>query len=235
MTGIDLGSRFVKIVTSSGTLIFSMVPTIEFYRNFDDFTARFKGEKVRATGYGRYALDIPGAEVIPEIQAHVRGASRATGLTGFTLLDIGGQDTKVVRVKHGLPDDFLTNDKCAASCGKFLETASEALGITLDQLLNSSGEAAPLSSTCAIFAESEIISLLAGRTPVAKIASGVMLAMFQRIRPWIAAMLSHDIVLSGGIANSPALSELIASSFPGIRIHVPQRPEFLGALGCIDG
>ncbi len=131
--GVDLGSRNVKIafmengsVTSAET-----VETIEFYKNYGvssdsgfhvDLSAFdcTGAEKIIATGYGRMAASVTGAENISEISAHYLGAMHQTDLRDFTLVDIGGQDFKLMWIENGEIRDFVTNDKCATSAGQYL-------------------------------------------------------------------------------------------------------------------
>lgn len=128
LCGIDLGSRSVKVVLMDGAGVRAekIMETVAFYREYGrrqgdklnvDFGALGLGEValVAATGYGRNTLDIAGATVIPELKAHMLGAIWQTGLQDFTLLDLGGQDSKVIKVRRGKMTDFQTNDKCAAS------------------------------------------------------------------------------------------------------------------------
>ena len=130
MIGLDLGSRSVKIVQMNDGLISGcrLYDTIDFYRRYGglgtgslsiniDELGLNPDDRMIATGYGKITVKVKGAEHIPEIQAHVQGAVFQSGLRDFTLVDIGGQDTKVIMVREGKIRDFLTNDRCAASSG----------------------------------------------------------------------------------------------------------------------
>ncbi|MEK7872116.1 MAG: acyl-CoA dehydratase activase, partial [Nitrospirota bacterium] len=170
--GIDLGSRSVKIVSIEEMEIATMktFDTAVFYREY----IKRDGERIMvdykkigfsdmdplrivATGYGRNAAGINGADVIPEIKAHTRGAVYQTGFRDFTLLDIGGQDVKVMLVKDGRIEDFTMNDKCAASCGRYLENMATVLGVDIEELGRHHADPVDLDSTCAVFGESELI------------------------------------------------------------------------------
>ena len=131
--GIDLGSRSVKLVIMDDNSVqrSEIFETVQFYRKYGrptpeglivDFKAVEIGEiqDVVATGYGRNTINIVGATVITELKAHTVGAVWQTGLTDFTLLDLGGQDSKVIKVRNGKMVDFATNDKCASSTGRYL-------------------------------------------------------------------------------------------------------------------
>ncbi len=150
--GIDLGSRQAKFAALNGPEIAWLreYDTIPFYKRFGgmregrltlDFDAMgLLGPKEQAavplvvTGYGRNTLALEGARVVPEIQAHVAGVRFQTGLETFTMLDLGGQDSKVARVEDGILMDFLMNDKCAASSGRYLENMAQVLDVSLEEL-----------------------------------------------------------------------------------------------------
>ena len=129
--GIDLGSRYVKKVKADGEKIeFERFDTVSFYKQFIkrdgdntyidvDKLGIDKDYTITATGYGRNLMSFSNAEIISEIKAHFRGALRQTGDTDFILIDIGGQDSKVILGKEGYIEDFIMNDKCAASTGRF--------------------------------------------------------------------------------------------------------------------
>ncbi|HBQ26094.1 MAG TPA: 2-hydroxyglutaryl-CoA dehydratase, partial [Syntrophomonas sp.] len=161
MIGIDLGSRNVKIVRFSDGKITDrrVYETIEFYRHFgkkvndrlqlDWERLQLPREDIVATGYGKITVELEGAVQIPEIQAHSIGSVYQSGINDFTLLDIGGQDTKVIKIRKSRPVDFMTNDRCAASSGRYMENMAAVLGISLQELASYSQDPVELSSTCA--------------------------------------------------------------------------------------
>lgn len=110
--------------------------------------------KVVATGYGRAAVDFADY-VITEITCHARGGREMAG-DNCAIIDVGGQDTKVIIVENGMVQDFLMNDKCSAGTGKFLEIMANRLGVALQELFHmaQAGTALPISSLCTVFAES---------------------------------------------------------------------------------
>ncbi len=243
--GIDLGSRSVKLVMMDGHDIKKMkvYETVEFYRQygrrspdggmFVDFEALGMEEvdKVIATGYGRNTIDIVGATVIPELKAHVTGAIWQTGLTDFTLLDLGGQDSKVIKVRNGKMTAFETNDKCAASTGRYLENMASVLGITLEELSNYSENPVELNATCAIFGESELIGRIVEGHSTAELAAGVNYTIFKRIKPMLSALKSDILIFTGGVALGQAIRDIIEKEM-AVRVVVPQYPQLNGALGC---
>ncbi|MHB1043889.1 MAG: acyl-CoA dehydratase activase [Eubacteriales bacterium] len=243
--GIDLGSRSVKValLREEGALELHKFDTIKFYREYGrkeegklvvDFAGLglpVTGFSLAATGYGRQTVAVRGAAVVPEIKAHVAGATHLTGLSCFTLLDLGGQDSKVAKVIDGRLADFMTNDRCAASTGRYLENMAAVLNITLDELSVHSADPVELTSTCAIFGESELIGKIVEGYPVSSLAAGVNHTIFKRIRPMLARLNSGTIVFTGGVAKSGALRQIIEQE-TGAAVVVPEHPEFAGAIGC---
>lgn len=244
MIGIDLGSRNVKIVQMSGDEITKKATfdTIAFYRRFG-LVGRgqlsFKpsslgfspGEGLVVTGYGQIAVRVEGAVHIPEIQAHVLGACFTTGRGDFTLLDIGGQDTKVILVKKRQVMDFLTNDRCAAGSGRYLEHMAGILGVSLEELGRYDEDPVELNSTCAIFGETEMIGHIVNGCTLERLAAGVNYAVYRRFAPMIKKLGSDLLVISGGGALNPALGRIIARQSGCQVVHLPE-PQFNGAIGC---
>ncbi|NLW91671.1 MAG: 2-hydroxyglutaryl-CoA dehydratase [Syntrophomonadaceae bacterium] len=243
MLGIDLGSRNVKIVQMQDGLVINhaLYDTIWFYRNYgarlrsglawDLGELGFADDQVIATGYGKIMVQMGQARQIPEIQAHVKGAVFQTGLHDFTLLDIGGQDTKVVKVREGRPVDFMTNDRCAASSGRYLENMSVVLGMSVEELSSYSKAPVELNATCAIFGESEIIARIVEGCSLEELAAGVNLSLYRRSASMLQQMASELIVLSGGGALNKALQEIIARETGREVLRLPE-PQLNGAIGC---
>ncbi|MDD4626151.1 MAG: acyl-CoA dehydratase activase [Syntrophomonas sp.] len=243
VTGIDLGSRTIKIIEMDGQQIVhhGLYDTVSFYRNcgiiaggemtVDLAGLGFKQGRVIATGYGKINVKIAGAQQIPEIQAHVFGALWQSGLKDFTLLDIGGQDTKVVQVREGQMVDFMTNDRCAASSGRYLENMASVLGISLEELSSFSEEAVELNATCAIFGETELIARIVEGHPVSHLAAGVNYSLYRRVSIMLKRLQSKSIILAGGGALNSALARIIARE-TGSEIYQLSQPQFNGAIGC---
>ncbi len=243
MIGIDLGSRHIKIVhMQNGNVIkTALYDTIQFYRRFgmtkqqrldiDWEEIDFPPDQMTATGYGKITVKIEGAVHIPEIQAHVAGAVFQSGLYDFTLLDIGGQDTKIIKVREGKVADFLTNDRCAASSGRYMENMADVLGISLAELSLYSEDPVNLSSTCAIFGETEIISKIVEGKSISQLAAGVNYTLYRRFAPQLKQLASDKLVLSGGGAFNSALMAIIAqqTGYETIRVN---DYHFNGAIGC---
>ena len=248
--GIDLGSRQVKIAVmekvSGGDgwkiKLLKSLDTIRFYREFGrkegealtvDFAALGLGEvdALVSTGYGRNTLELAGGKVISELNAHVRGAVYQTGLRDFTLVDLGGQDSKILKVNGGKMTDFATNDKCAASSGRYLENMAAVLDLSLENLGKYSEAPIELSSTCAVFGESELIGKIAAGFPVPELAAGVNLTIVKRILPLLRSFDGEILVFTGGVAHNQAVGTLLAAC-SGRKVVVPEEPQYNGAIGC---
>lgn len=242
--GIDLGSRQVKLAVISGGRVLDkyLFDTAPFYR---DQARRVNGELVVdfgalglpelngvvSTGYGRNNVKLKGARAVTELRAHVVGASYQTGLSDFILLDLGGQDSKVIKVQAGALADFLTNDKCAASSGRYLENMAAVLGITLEELASYHEDPVDLDATCAVFGESELIGKISEGHLATNLAAGVNYTIYRRIRPMLLKFLPGPVVFTGGVARSPALKRIIEGEL-GAQVIVPDDPQFNGAIGA---
>lgn len=187
-----------------------------------------------ATGYGRNRTRGANATVT-EITCHARGVHHLVPHTA-SVLEIGGQDSKVIRLRDGgRVSDFAMNDRCAAGTGRFLELASGLLGMTLDEFSAAAQEPGirptNISSTCAVFAESEILGLLAEGYAAAEIAAGVVESVAQRVVALAAGMLAEPVVFTGGVARMPAVAAALGRRMGG-QLLVAPGPQFTGALGA---
>ncbi|MBR5704373.1 MAG: 2-hydroxyglutaryl-CoA dehydratase [Deltaproteobacteria bacterium] len=243
--GIDLGSRQIKIAfLSEDTIVWlKSFDTIPFYRQFGrlengelrlDFAAAgidTGSATLTATGYGRNILNLAGARIIPEIQAHCHGALFQTKLPTFTLLDLGGQDTKVLRVEKGILIDFLMNDKCAASSGRYLENMAAVLDVPLEELARHAAHPVALNATCGIFGESELIGKVLEGHPLEHLCAGVNQALVRRILPMLRSFPLDRLVITGGVARNTALMTLLEEKL-GLTPFIPAHPTHNGAIGC---
>jgi predicted CoA-substrate-specific enzyme activase len=244
--GLDLGSRSVKLVVlneeTKQITDAKIFETIKFYKEYAslqdgvlqvDLEALGYGSvaQVVATGYGRNTINVQGAKIIPELKAHTLGAVWQTGLLDFTLLDLGGQDSKIIKVRGGKMADFLTNDKCAASTGRYLENMAAVLGLSLAELADYTENPVELNATCAIFGESELIGRIVEGYDPAAMAAGVNYSIFKRIKPLLLKLLSETIVLTGGVAKGRAISAFVAQEL-NAAVVIPKEPQLNGAIGC---
>ncbi|MFZ5796985.1 MAG: acyl-CoA dehydratase activase [Thermodesulfobacteriota bacterium] len=238
--GIDLGSRTIKVAAlENGRLVDRQLSESGFdpHDQALKMIGRYTPARVVATGYGRHlALKHFADEVITEIKAHALGA-RFHFPECTTVVDIGGQDSKVISLgANGSVINFQMNDKCAAGTGKFLEIMAASLGFRLDEFgpaaLQSEHEVA-INSMCTVFAESEVISLKNHGAPPQDIARGVHLSVVNRI----VAMLSRvgygeAIVFSGGVARNPCIVGMLRERLDNVRVDSPPAPDIVGALGA---
>ncbi len=187
-----------------------------------------------ATGYGRKLVN-QATRTVTEITCHARGAYQEYQ-HGGTLVDIGGQDSKVIRISvDGKVVDFVMNDKCAAGTGRFLENTSRRLAVPLEKMgavaLETSEEVA-ISSTCTVFAESEIISLIAHGVPVPEILRGLHRSLIQRVVAMVHSVgFEPPLMLSGGVVQNPLIGAMFAEEL-NTEVIRPQYPQLMGALGA---
>jgi predicted CoA-substrate-specific enzyme activase len=189
---------------------------------------------VVGTGYGRYKIAFGHAQVT-EISCHARGAHFVLPETR-TVIDIGGQDAKVIRVgPEGEVRDFVMNDKCAAGTGRFLANAAEVLGLRLEEIGPLSLQATDpvkLTTVCTVFVESDILSYLAqGRRPE-DILRGVHLAIARRTVSLARRIpIEPAVTFTGGVARNVGMVRALEEVL-GLSIHVSPESHFMGALGA---
>jgi predicted CoA-substrate-specific enzyme activase len=189
---------------------------------------------VIGTGYGRYRVTF-GHTQVTEISCHARGAVHMFPQTR-TVLDMGGQDTKAIRVgPSGDIVDFCMNDKCAAGTGRFLGAAATALEIPLDQLGPTALEgrrAVRISTTCTVFAESEVLSWLGKGRKIEDILLGVHQSIAARSLGLLRRVgIETEITFTGGVARNQAMVQVINTGL-GLPVNVSNTSHFMGALGA---
>jgi predicted CoA-substrate-specific enzyme activase len=165
------------------------------------------------------------------MKAHLYGAIYQTGMENFTLLDLGGQDSKVVKVKNKKMIDFVTNDKCAASSGRYLENMAKVLGISLQELSRYWKNPVELNSTCAVFGETELIGKIIEGHSIEKLAAGVNYTIFKRVKPMLFKLYSDAIIFTGGVAKNRAIIKILESE-TGAEVILSDYPQYNGAIGC---
>lgn len=186
------------------------------------------------TGYGRVALPFAD-QTVTEVSCHARGAHLAMP-TVRTVIDIGGQDSKVIAVdERGHPRDFAMNDRCAAGTGRFFQVMAGALGIELDEMgrlaLRSRNPAA-LSSVCTVFAESEVVGLIASGASREDIAAGLCEAVARRIAALAGQVgLAPQVMLTGGVAYNEGVVAALEKAL-GVEVTTPADPQMIGATGA---
>jgi predicted CoA-substrate-specific enzyme activase len=245
--GVDLGSTTAKAVVvdedasivSSATIAMGAVSRAGMQRAVGEAlaTASITPDDLGgtiSTGYGRRL--VPGAQrTFTEITCHARGT--AAMVPGARLIiDIGGQDSKAITVDDaGLVNEFAMNDRCASGTGRFYEVLARALDVPLEQLgelAMQGSEDLEISSMCATFAETEIVSLLAQEQPEADVASSVHRAIAARTLALVAQVGKHPpIVLTGGVAKNPAAVHFLSLALRE-EVRVPAHPQITGAYGA---
>lgn len=237
--GIDIGSRYIKAaLVVKGELVSVSKAETSFnpLEQCNEMLREIPANQVIATGYGRNLLEVhTDIKTITEIKAFAWGA-RALFPNCRTIIDIGGQDTKVIVLNEkGSVWKFEMNDRCAAGTGKFLEIMARNLGYCLEEFGAQSLTAhkkIQLSSMCTVFAESEVISLTAKGIAREEIAMAIHQAIINRVAAMAKRFPLHDdVVFAGGCAYNRCLKGLLEQSL-GKMIHVASLPEMTGALGA---
>ncbi len=195
---------------------------------------RSQVKEIVATGYGRNAVEGAG-KTKTEIICHGAGAHFFNPeIRG--VIDVGGQDCKAIRLNdRGHVDDFAMNDKCAAGTGRFFEVMANTLELDIDQLGPlglTADHPAKISSICTVFAESEVISLIAARQPRASIVAGILEAAAVRVAGLASrANLKPPVVMTGGAAKNTGLVKALETRL-GYHILVDKFPQENGAVGA---
>ena len=183
------------------------------------------------TGYGRTAIS-DGDKSITEITCHGRGGRELAG-NECAIIDVGGQDTKVILVDQGMIQDFLMNDKCSAGTGKFLEVMTNRLGLTQKELseLASQGKDVTISSMCTVFAESEVISLIGKGTSREDIAYGVVESVAVKVAQLISQLDGTNYFLTGGLCEDEYMISRLSHA---LKAPVESMPlaRYAGAIGA---
>ena len=244
--GIDLGSRMAKIVfLQDRKIIFTDItdtgvnPQKTSIRLLENSLTELKLKRedvslIYSTGYGRNIVPFSDKK-IAEISCHAKGVSYLFPDTK-TVIDIGGQDSKVILINDsGRVIDFAMNDKCAAGTGRFLEVTANILEVTVEDLQNLavlSEEEIDINSTCVVFAESEIIGLIATGKQPAEIINSVHRSIAKRVRNMVSTMhWNEPVVFTGGVAANNAMKTAIEIALD-TKITVPENSFITGALGA---
>ena len=244
--GIDVGSTASKcIILKDGkeivgkSLIDVGAGTSGPDRAINDVLADAKMQRedmnfTLATGYGRNSLEGIADKQMSELSCHARGASFLFPNV-HTVIDIGGQDVKVLHIENGNMVNFQMNDKCAAGTGRFLDVMSNVLEVKV-QDLGKLGELAKkrisISSTCTVFAESEVISQLAQGTDKCNIIDGIHRAIASRVVGLVHRVgVSPQVVMTGGVAQNIGVVKALSD---GLHTEIAVSPltQYVGALGA---
>jgi predicted CoA-substrate-specific enzyme activase len=246
--GIDLGSTYVKAVVLVDGAVkgYGVSPTGADH----DLTARaVLGEAllmagireaevgyIVSTGYGRRVTSLA-KETISEIGANAEGTRFvARKLSVRTILDIGGQDTKAIALDDQLNiETFVMNDKCAAGTGRFIEALAGVLGVSIDDmgpLSLKSQSPLKITSTCTVFARSEVVTLIAGGKPKEDIIAGIHESLAKRLATMARKIgVRKEVFFDGGPARNTGMRKALESEL-GVTLVVPERPQIVTATGA---
>ena len=241
--GVDSGSVATKGVLFDGEKIVKkiIVPTgwspmttaNEVYENLKEGIPEEEIKKVVGTGYGRGVMDFADKKVT-EITCHSKGIHFINNDVR-TILDIGGQDSKVINLDaDGNVVNFLMNDKCAAGTGRFLEVTSNILGSDITKIdeLARGNNPVNISSMCTVFAESEIVSLLAQNVPTGEVAAGILKSIANKSTSMLSrGEIVDKVAFTGGLAKSSELVRMV-SEIIGKDIFLAEDTQIIGALGA---
>lgn len=240
--GIDIGSTAAKItVFKENDLISNFtMPTgwssIETSKTIEEkllsMGVNMDKSKIVATGYGR--ISVPYADkTITEITCHGMGTEYLLGET-CTIIDIGGQDTKIISLNDGKVTDFTMNDKCAAGTGKFLELMANTLGVSIIDLSEMAliGEDISINSMCTVFAESEVISLIGKGTSREDISRGIINSITGRVYSMLHKHGSSELIyLTGGLCEVKPFIELLSAKLDK-EVKTNPLARYAGSIGA---
>ncbi|MGD2111140.1 MAG: acyl-CoA dehydratase activase [Phycisphaerae bacterium] len=242
--GLDIGASATKAVLLEGTAVTARA----LQKSGADFTAAAKAclddvtttarvepsaiTRITATGYGRHSIGFA-THTVTEITCHARGCY-ATFPQAMTVVDIGGQDNKVIIVQEGGDRrNFKMNRKCAAGTGAFLEEIANSLNTpvsTLNGLAEQATGGFELGSFCTVFAKTELLALIAKGTPLPDIVKAAFRSVVKRILEM--DPLDGPVVMTGGVvAHNPVIVDLVSEALDR-EVLVPDHPQHTGALGA---
>ena len=246
VAGIDIGAESVKVVILNDGSVLAQSKTMvglkqkeAIERAWDEALrkadcSRDDVQRVLATGSGKEKVDIAD-EQVSELVADAKGAIHLCP-SGKTVIDVGAEEGRGLRCDdEGAITDYVTNEKCAAGSGVFIETMSRALQLSLEdfgKLSLQSQNRVAMNAQCAVFAESEVVSLIHAKTPKADIARSVHDAIVGRITSTVRRIgIEKDVVLIGGVAYNPGFVDSLQRDLE-LDVVVPEHPEYVGALGA---
>lgn len=244
--GIDIGSTSAKtaVLSESGQIVktfvvptgwssFQALETIE--QTLKQNGIELDNSCIVSTGYGRKAVKYAD-KTITEITCHAQGAAKLFGEKPMHVIDVGGQDTKVISASDGRVEEFFMNDKCSAGTGKFVEIMANRLAVYVDDLGKYAAnhtEKITISSMCTVFAESEIISLIGQGVSRENIAWGILSSIAMKVKQEY-SKLSRDnrpVYLTGGLCDNAYFTDLL-SGYIGKKVETVSDARFAGAIGA---
>lgn len=244
--GIDMGAKYVKVVILKDGVVQGKAmrptgfePTVSAAQCLEQAAGESGIEisaidHITSTGAGRKAAPNIDSDVT-DVGAAAKGATHL--IKGVrTVIDVGAEEGRGIKVEDsGKVLDFAVNEKCAAGAGAFAEAMARALEVSLDDFgrLSLQSEASiPMNAQCAVFAESEVVSLVHAKTPKHDIARAVHDAISSRIVSMVRRVgINKEVALVGGVSHNPGFVEALSRGLE-MQVMVPENPEYVGALGA---
>ena len=242
--GVDIGSTMTKVVIMNKGIISSIIgPTGPEQRRLankvmekalNEVDLPFEAiTYVVATGYGR--INVPFADKqITEISCHAKGVAHFFP-EAKTIIEVGGQDCKGIKINNGKPVDFVMNDKCAAGTGRFLEIIADALGIKIEEMGEIGLEGnnpAKISNICTVFAEQEVVAGLSEGVSLHNLVAGILESLANRVSRMVNRLhVAEEVVVTGGGAKNVGLVKALSDKL-GYTVAVPPEPLLTGAIGA---
>lgn len=248
--GIDVGAKFAKVaILSSGKVIAKAKAPVGFdvlksiSNLFEDVLkanglSRSNIERVAATGMGRNAVHlkppINAEKIISEVVADAAGAYHVVPSVK-TVIDVGAEEGRGIKIDHGRVKDFVVNERCAAGAGTFVDSMARALEVSVEEmgpLALKSTKTIPMNAQCTVFAESEVVTLIHSKVAKEDISKAIHDAIASRIASMVLRVgVEKDVVLIGGVGLNPGFVAPLEREL-GTDIIVPESPDFIGALGA---
>ena len=235
--GIDIGSTYTKYCILDGSSIVMLdserTPVRQkeyFEKKTVELQALYPGAPVVSCGYGKN--NAGSGKTVSELVALAAGAGMVAP-DHNVVLDIGGQDTKIIVCENGKLKEFFVNDKCAAGCGMFVTNTTNMLQTGFGDITLEGAEelSVKLSSTCAVFAQSEITELIADNVQPEEIMRAVIRQVLIQSRALLGKVRCDKLLFTGGLTLIPGI-ERYASSVFGVPVTVPEHSNFLSAIGA---
>lgn len=248
--GIDIGAKFAKIVilNNGKTMAKAKAPIgFDILKSagslFEDVLktsglSRSSIERVAATGMGRKAVHlkppINAEKIVSEVVADAAGAFHMIP-TVKTVIDVGAEEGRGIKVNQGKVRDFVINERCAAGAGTFVEAMARALELSVEEmgpLALKSTKTIPMNAQCCVFAESEVVTLIHAKVAKEDISKAIHDAVAGRIASMVLRVgVEKDVVLIGGVALNPGFLPPLEKELR-TSIVIPESPDFIGALGA---
>ena len=243
--GIDIGSTNAKVSVLDGSekIVFTKMVKTGFNSKetaeslINDIKNKFgfsDKDKIVATGYGRVSVDVAD-KTVTEISCHAKGAIKIFDKQDLVIIDIGGQDTKVIDVESGLVKDFIMNDKCSAGTGRFLDVMAKTMDISIKEMcvFAKTGGGVSISSLCTVFAESEVISLIGKSEKKENIANAIVMSIVNKVASQVKRIdyKNKTVCLTGGLSDIDFIRSSLSKEFDK-EVVSNEYGKFAGSIGA---